>query len=503
MSVRVMVVEDQGIVANDIKMRLESIGYNVVALCLCGEDAVREAGEIKPDIILMDIMLGSGIDGVETARQIRNKDNIPIIFLTAYEDDETLGRAKETGPAGYILKPYDERDLRTNIEIALNKHNMEDKLHKSEKRFRVLAQEIADAVVVMELDSCLWINKAFTTLLGYSEQEVIGEVPDMFIEHDELALFKQRAQYWLEGKEIFTHFESAFRCKNGRSITVDLSAKKIDFDDNDALLMVVRDVTSRKRLEDDLRRLKDSLQGEIEKKALELNNAQERLVYSEKLAAIGTLAMGNEFRQRMSNINSALSDLKIKAQEYSSLAAELNVLEDGMSYLDNIFGTFAILTDAVCLKSENVDIFDLLAVTVDSYIFSENITVESNLDEHLPHIDGDRDKLECVFVTLLDNAISSIDGEGIITIDAYTEGDEVVISIGDNGNGMPCEDAQRIFEPNMLLKNYKQGLGLPTASLLVEGHGGRIDIDTELDKGTCITVYLPLPSSFEPVESSL
>ena len=142
MGVRVMVVEDQVIVASDIKNRLEALGYEISCLCSEGSEAVEKAITEKPDIILMDIMLGVGIDGIETAKQIREVESIPVIFLTAYEDDDTLERAKQTGPFGYILKPFDERDLRTSIEIALHKHKIESNLFKSEKRFRVLAKEI-------------------------------------------------------------------------------------------------------------------------------------------------------------------------------------------------------------------------------------------------------------------------------------------------------------------------------------------------------------------------
>ena len=112
----------------------------------------------------------------------------------------------------------------------------------------------------------MWINQAFEDLLGFGVDQIIGKSPEIFIDSSEIDLFNQRVDYWLDGKEVFSHFETIMSTNAGRKINVDLSAKKIDFDDQEALLMVVRDVTSRKRLEKDLRKLKDGLEGEVEKK---------------------------------------------------------------------------------------------------------------------------------------------------------------------------------------------------------------------------------------------
>lgn len=491
MSIRVMVVEDQGIVANDIGMRLKSLGYEVVALCNSGEEAIDQAAEHTPDIILMDIMLGSGIDGIEAARRIKEKQEVPLIFLTAYEDDQTLSRAKEVGPLGYILKPYDERDLRTNIEIALNKHQMESKLHKSQRRFQLLAQEIADAVVVLTAENFLWVNKAFGTLLGYKESDIAGKSPLNFIDEEEQEMFNQRTKFWLEGKDIFSHYETVFKANNGRRLNVDISAKKIDFDDQDALLMVIRDITSRKRLETDLRHLKDRLQGEVERTSEELSNAQERLIYSEKLAALGTLAMGSEFRNKMLEMRRALANIE-KSVVKAELANDVQAFSDGVAYIDNIFGTFAILNDAYCLQSDVVDVDVLLRTTVEQFTFPEKIKVDTHFEEQLPFVRGDRQKLEYVILNLLTNAVSSIEGDGIIEIDAYSEDDELVIMVSDTGAGFTAQEKQHIFQPVNAVTGESLGFGLPTAAILVEGHSGRIEIDSEPGVGSKIYVMLPI-----------
>ena len=116
---KIMIVEDEVLFAKDLKDLLESWGYTVPAIASTGEEAIEKAGEMKPDLVLMDIVLKDGIDGIEAADQIRTRFKIPVVYLTAYADDETVQRAKITEPYGYVLKPLEERDLHVTLEIAL------------------------------------------------------------------------------------------------------------------------------------------------------------------------------------------------------------------------------------------------------------------------------------------------------------------------------------------------------------------------------------------------
>jgi two-component system response regulator LytT len=126
----ILIVEDEGIVAKDIQQSLKKLGYEVLGICATGEEATIQAERTKPNLILMDIMLRGEMSGIEAAEQIKQKLNIPIIFLTAYADSSTLAKAKVTEPHGYIIKPFKEIDLQTNIEIALYKHEKETDLKK-------------------------------------------------------------------------------------------------------------------------------------------------------------------------------------------------------------------------------------------------------------------------------------------------------------------------------------------------------------------------------------
>jgi two-component system, response regulator PdtaR len=124
---RILVVEDEAIVAMGIKEKLEDLGHEVVDIVFSGEDAVEKAIKIEPDLILMDIVLKGDMDGIEAASEIRNRLDIPIIYLTAYSDEEMLKRARMTEPYGYILKPFNNSELNANIEMALYKHKENEK----------------------------------------------------------------------------------------------------------------------------------------------------------------------------------------------------------------------------------------------------------------------------------------------------------------------------------------------------------------------------------------
>ena len=121
LSPKILIVENERIVADDIKQRLEDLGYEVIGISGNGNDALKKTGEIKPDLILMDIILTGEVDGIETAQQISELYSVPFIYLTAYYDDEILKRASLTQPAGYITKPFDSVGLHAAIQMAIYK----------------------------------------------------------------------------------------------------------------------------------------------------------------------------------------------------------------------------------------------------------------------------------------------------------------------------------------------------------------------------------------------
>ena len=147
---RILVVENEALVAKDIENKLRRIGYAVAGVALTGAEAVRMAEELCPHLILMDIKLRGEMDGIEAAGQIHTFLDVPIIYLTAFADTATLQRAKITDPAGYVIKPFEERELQVNIEVALNTHALHQKLKSSEANLQSIIHALPD--LMFEVD---------------------------------------------------------------------------------------------------------------------------------------------------------------------------------------------------------------------------------------------------------------------------------------------------------------------------------------------------------------
>ena len=177
---RIMIVEDERIVAQDIQNRLEKLGYTVSTVASSGEEAIKKAGKITPDLILMDIVLKGKMDGIEAADIIRDQVNIPVVYLTAYADEETLQRAKFTEPYGYILKPFEDRELHIIIEMALYNHEIEKKLRKKEEMLhqehdllsRIMQTSPVGITVVNREGQITFANTYMEHILGITRDKI-------------------------------------------------------------------------------------------------------------------------------------------------------------------------------------------------------------------------------------------------------------------------------------------------------------------------------------------
>ena len=175
---RVLIVEDEKIIALDLQRRLERFGYTICDTCSEGADAIEKAKEHKPDIILMDIMLNGPMDGIEAAKIIKQELQLPVIFLTAYVDDRTLERAKTAEPYGYILKPFKERELYTAIDIALYKFNSEQYIKRQERLFSAILHSVNDGLIAVDNDLVvLFLNPIASYMSGWTEEESRGPCP--------------------------------------------------------------------------------------------------------------------------------------------------------------------------------------------------------------------------------------------------------------------------------------------------------------------------------------
>ncbi|MBN2017886.1 MAG: PAS domain S-box protein [Candidatus Cloacimonetes bacterium] len=172
----VLIVEDEIIVAKNTEVMLRSLDYNIIDICPSGEKAIKTTVEKHPDLILMDIVLAGKIDGIEAARQILEEVDVPIIFTTSYSDDETLKRAKETTPYGYIIKPFQKKELLASIEIAIERHTLEQINRQNEQLLQTTLQSISDGIITTDKKgNVLYINNIGESITGWSTQEVIGK----------------------------------------------------------------------------------------------------------------------------------------------------------------------------------------------------------------------------------------------------------------------------------------------------------------------------------------
>lgn len=139
---KIVIVEDEVLVARDLQSRLGNLGYEAPAIAVSGEEALEKVAELLPDLVLMDIHLKGAMDGIDVAEGIRRRHGIPVVYLTAYADEPTVARAKISEPYGYLLKPFQEKELSTVIEISLYRHEMEGKLRRAHAQLEDKVREL-------------------------------------------------------------------------------------------------------------------------------------------------------------------------------------------------------------------------------------------------------------------------------------------------------------------------------------------------------------------------
>ncbi|HQK98618.1 MAG TPA: response regulator, partial [Bacteroidia bacterium] len=172
---RILVVEDESIVAKDIQKTLEKLGYEVPATASSAASAYEKLEQIEPDLVFLDIKLKGEEDGIHIAGHIKEKYNIPVIFLTSYVDQETLDRAKVTEPYGYIVKPFNESDLKTTVEMALFKFSRDREVRASEQRLANALGKVEEAIIVTDTEGRItYLNEKAGNLLGYGVASAIG-----------------------------------------------------------------------------------------------------------------------------------------------------------------------------------------------------------------------------------------------------------------------------------------------------------------------------------------
>ena len=256
---KILIVEDEGIVARETEYRLKDLGYTVCGVAASGAEAIKKAEKARPDVVLMDIMLKGEMDGIDAAEQIHSKFSVPVVYVTAHADETTLQRAKRTEPMGYLLKPFNERELHAAIEIAIYKHTTEKMLKDREQLLATTLKSIGDAVIVTDITGAVtFMNPAAELLTRWKLKEASGKpVTQVFsvVSETTHALAQHPVMRALSESIVTTARNHMLMSRGGREIGVDGTATPI-VDDTGGVhgaVLVFRDLTGYRRADESLR----------------------------------------------------------------------------------------------------------------------------------------------------------------------------------------------------------------------------------------------------------
>ncbi|MFP4308631.1 MAG: PAS domain S-box protein [Desulfococcaceae bacterium] len=256
----ILVVEDEAVVGADLANKLERLGHAVAATAAGAEEAISLARRLRPDLVLMDIRLGGTMDGIEAADAVREELDIPVVFLTAHSDPATLKRAKIAQPFGYILKPFEERELASQIEMALYKHLAERRVREQREWLRVTLLSIGDAVIATDADERITlINSVAEALTGRTAEEAEGRpLAEVFRVVDEptgTPLEPPVSRALREGKPVPLENHAALVRRDGGTVPVeDMAAPILDAAGRTVgAVLVFHDVTAKRRAAEALR----------------------------------------------------------------------------------------------------------------------------------------------------------------------------------------------------------------------------------------------------------
>lgn len=510
---KILIVEDEMITGCAIAEQLKRIGYEVTGFVSSGEAAIASVAQNLPDLVLMDIVLKNReFDGIAAASQIRAQFKIPVIYLTAHSEEVILERAKVTEPFGYIVKPFNQRDLRIGIEIGLYKHKMERQLAEREEFLSTILHSTSDAVIATdETGSITYINPVAETMTGWQSVEALGksitEVVQIFDEVTD-TLEENPVMLLLAGK-IINSWENhrVLIARNGRRIPIadSVSPMRKESDTTKGAVLVFWNISERRKAEA-LELEKVRLSTEIierEKAELEVRKALivEQQLNELKSRLIATIS--HEYRTPLAVILTSTELLKRYGPKLSEEKREtyLDRIQSGVRQMaqlvDDVLTFGKIESGEIELNLELLNVEEFCRALIkdrqnqvgDQYHI--NFTVRGFID----YVNLDKELLQNIVINLLANAIK-YSAKGT-SIDCLLVGDKerVIFQVKDRGIGIPKIDQARLFSPFFRASNVSTvggtGMGLSIVKKCVDLHQGEIAIESEVDVGTTVTVSLP------------
>ena len=485
----VLIVEDEQLVALDMESSLEKLGYVVAGIAITGEQALEIAEERRPDLVLMDIRLPGEVDGIAAAALIRDRWDIPVIFVTAFSGEEVIVRAKAAGPYGFLTKPFRTEELNPTIRVALYRHQFTRKLFSEHTWFTTMLESLSDAVIATDAEGFVrYLNPAAEALIGWPQQEAEGKpieevYPLSFLDGSPVQHCQLRKA--LESRAPVARQRFCVTTMDGSTISVEDSATPIL--EKDRLLGAVtifQDISHQQKAEHALRE-------------------------SEKLAVVGRLA--SSISHEINNPLEAITNLLYLAEH--QLAPESPVL----SYIQQASAELARITHITTetlrfhrqsTRPTEVQITRILESVLalhEGRARTLQVSVERRYRECCPLLVFENE-IRQVLANLVGNAldamITSRERRLMLQVRNATGWRKgrpgLRVTIADTGGGIPPEARKSLFKPFFTTKAVTgTGLGLWVSSEIVDKHNGSIQFRSSIDErrhGTVFSVFVPAES---------
>ncbi|MEM3697026.1 MAG: PAS domain S-box protein [Candidatus Bathyarchaeia archaeon] len=383
------------------------------------------------------------------------------------------------------------------IMDVTERRKMEEKLKESEERLKRLIEYAPDAIYINDLQGrFIDGNKQAEALIGYRKEELIGKSifeAGIFPEKC-LPKIKEAIKTNMRG-ERYGPEEFELVRKDGKTVFAEISAFPIVSGGKIEVIGIARDITERKQMQQKLEEYAQHLEELVEQRTKALKEAQEQLIKSERLAAIGQVAamVGHDLRNPLTGIKSAVYYLKNRLGSLIDKNVEemLRLIEENVEYANKIISDLMEYSREVKLEFRETTPKAIVTETLLTVEIPKGIEI-LDLTQDSPKIKVDVDKMKRVFGNLIRNAVDAMPKGGKITITSKELNGNVEIAFTDTGTGIPNDVLEKIWTPFFTTKSRGMGLGLPICKRLVEAHGGKISVESTVGKGTTVTVIVPI-----------